>query len=189
MAEVRANPLIVNGLNVLVCGMLAYFSFLRGETYTGGIFVVLFLASVALSAYMVFKLYRRGNLRESVRKLQERLWYWGAAIFLGLMVFVLGITSNNIVSMVFGAFLFCGMTSSFLTNYVKSDHIAKRALEVILLFVALGVVVYGYVVTGSPVLGIILLFAVTLFVVAFVSSYILPKIRGELGTQPKTEAM
>ncbi len=69
--------------------------------------------------------------------------------------------------------------SAYLTFYVKSEHRVKRALEVVFMFLALGVVIYGYVVTGSFILGVITLFIVVMVFVAFMLSYLLPKIRRE----------
>lgn len=87
--------------------------------------------------------------------------------------------SNKVVTIIFGTFLLYAIASTFLTSYVKSDHIVKRTLEVVLLFMAFGVVVYGYVITRSLILGIMLLFVAALFFVAFVLSYLLPKIRSK----------
>jgi hypothetical protein len=179
MVEVRGNPLISSGLSALACGILSYFSFLRGEMDIAAIFTALFFASMAVSAYFVFKLGKKKTLKGSIRKLQESVCYWIAVVFLALIVVLIGVMSNNVVTMIFGTFLLYANASSFLTSYVKSDHIVKRTLEVALLFMALAVVVYGYVVTRSLILGIILLFAVTLFMVAFVLSFLLPKIRGK----------
>ena len=69
--------------------------------------------------------------------------------------------------------------SSFLTSYVKSDHIVKRALEVFVMFLAFGVVVYGYVLTGSLVLGVMATSIITMGFVAFLVSYLLPRIHGK----------
>jgi len=68
--------------------------------------------------------------------------------------------------------------SSFLTSYVKSDHIVKRALEVIFMLLSFGVAIYGYIITGSFILGVITLFIVAMVLFAFVVSYLLPRIRG-----------
>jgi len=69
--------------------------------------------------------------------------------------------------------------SLYLTSHVKSDHIVKRALEVIFMLLAFGVVIYGYVITGSLILGVITIFIVTMVFVAFTLSYLLPRIRSK----------
>ena len=112
-----------------------------------------------------------------MRKLQKSLWYWIAGVFfLALMIVLIGIMSNKIVTILFGTFLFSVIASSFLTSYVKSDHIVKRTLEVILLFMAFGVVIYGYVITRSLILEAVLLFALALFAVALCYHISCPKL-------------
>ena len=106
-------------------------------------------------------------------------WYcvvWG---ILGFLVLLSGFVSGNVVTMVGGAIFLFAATSTYLTSYVKSEHIAKRALEVILMLVVFGVVIYGYVVTGSIILGVTTLFIVAVVFFAFVVSYLLPKIRSK----------
>lgn len=179
MVEVRGNPLIISGLVMLATGTLSYYSFMRGEMDIAMISAVLFFASMALSAYLVLKFSQKKTLEESIRKLQESVWYWIAGVFLASIVVLIGIVSNKVVTIIFGTFLLYAIASTFLTSYVKSDHIVKRTLEVVLLFMAFGVVVYGYVITRSLILGIMLLFVAALFFVAFVLSYLLPKIRSK----------
>lgn len=93
-------------------------------------------------------------------------------------MFLSGIVSGNVVTMVAGIFLAFFYPSLYLTS-LKSDHIVKRALEVIFMLLAFGAVIYGYVVTGSLILGVMTIFIVTVFFVAFILSYLLPRIRKE----------
>jgi hypothetical protein len=110
-------------------------------------------------------------------KLWSSKWYcvvWG---IVGFLVLSSGVVSGNIVTKVVGAMLLFAVTSGLLTSYVKGDHIVKRALEVIFMFLSFGVAVYGYVITGSFILGVITLFIVAMVFFAFVVSYLLPRIR------------
>ena len=66
--------------------------------------------------------------------------------------------------------------SHFLTFSVKSDHVVKRALEVIFMLLAIGAVIYGYVITGSPILGLFTMSFGAIVFVAFILSYLLPRI-------------
>jgi len=111
-------------------------------------------------------------------KLWPSKWYcvvWGIA---GFLVLSSGGISGNIVTKVVGAMLLFAVTSGLLTSYVKSDHIVKRALEVIFMLLSFGVAIYGYIITGSFILGVITLFIVAMVLFAFVVSYLLPRIRG-----------
>jgi len=103
--------------------------------------------------------------------------YWAVCGMLSLWVFLSGFVSGNVVTMVTGIFLAFFYPSLYLTSYVKSDHIVKRALEVILLLLGFGAVIYGYVVTRSLILGVFTIFIVTIVLVAFLLSYLLPRIR------------
>ena len=175
MAEFRYSPLIVSGLNVLANGILSYYCFTRGEMDIAVVFAVLFLASIAASAYSVYEFSQKKTLQASV---WYRVWHWVIFGFLASMLLLAGFLSGNVVTVVFGTFLLFAIASSFLTSYVRTDHVVKRALEVVFLFMALGTVIYGYVMTRSPILGIMLLFVAAMFFVAFVLSYLLPRIRG-----------
>lgn len=104
---------------------------------------------------------------------------WAVWVILGILMFSGGFFSGNVVTMVVGVAIAFGGASLFLTSYLQSDHIVKRALEVIFLFSAFGVVIYGYVLTRSFVLGVIALFIVATLFVAFVVSYLLPRIRSK----------
>ena len=109
-----------------------------------------------------------------VVKWRER---WGPIEgILGFILFLSGFLSENIVTMVIGLVLTFASASATLTTYIRSDHIVKRALEVVLMFLAFGVIVYGYIVTRSLILGAITLFIVVMFFIAFTLSYLLPRI-------------
>jgi hypothetical protein len=104
--------------------------------------------------------------------------FWAVVGMLNLWVFLAGFVSGDVVSMVGAIFVAFVYPSLFLTS-VKSDHIVKRALEVIFMLLAFGAVIYGYVVTGSLILGVMAIFIVTMVFVAFIISYLLPRIRSE----------
>jgi len=61
----------------------------------------------------------------------------------------------------------------------RSDHVTKRVFEAIFLLAAFTAIVWGYATTKSPIFGIQLLLIAVLFFVAFILSYLLPKIRAE----------
>lgn len=106
-------------------------------------------------------------------------WVWAVWEILGILMFLSGFTSGNVVMMVIGVALTFAFTSVFLTSYVESEHRLKKALEVVSAILALGIIVYGYVLTGSFILGVITLLIVAVFFVAFTLSYLLPKIRNK----------
>ena len=106
-------------------------------------------------------------------------WVWAIWGMLGILMFLSGFVSGNVVTMVVGVVLAFGYASLYLTSYVKSDHRVKRALEVIFMLSAFGVVIYGYATTGSLILGVMTIFIVTMVFVAFILSYLLPKIRSK----------
>ena len=81
---------------------------------------VLFSASIAVFAYLVYKLSQKKTLGESIRKLRESVWYWVTCGFLALMLLLIGSVSRNVVTIVFGTFLLFAITS-----YVRSDHIVR----------------------------------------------------------------
>jgi len=110
--------------------------------------------------------------------LEIRKWAWAVWGIVGILTFLSGFVSGNVVTMVVGVVLAFGYASSSLTSYVKSDHIVKRALEVFFMLLAFGVVIYGYILTGSLVLGVMTIFIVTMVFVAFLLSYFLPRIQG-----------
>jgi len=106
-------------------------------------------------------------------------WTWAVWEILATLTFLSGFVAGNIVTMVVGAVMAFGSASLHLTSYVKSDHIVKRALEVVFMLSAFGLVIYGYAITRSLILGVIAAFILTLVLVAFLLSYLLPRIRSK----------
>ncbi|MDH5375435.1 MAG: hypothetical protein OEY40_03905 [Candidatus Bathyarchaeota archaeon] len=106
-------------------------------------------------------------------------WVWAVWEILGVLTFLSGFTSGNVVMMVVGIVAGFGFASLYFTSYVRSDHIVKRALEVIFMLSAFGIIVYGYIVTASLILGVMTIFVVAMVFVAFILSYLLPRIRSE----------
>jgi hypothetical protein len=100
---------------------------------------------------------------------------WG---ILGFLMILSGIASGNIVTIIFGAVWGLAGTSAYLTSQVKSEHIIKKVAEVASAIMAMAIIVYGYVITRSLILGILTLFITVMFFVAFMLSYLLPRIRG-----------
>ena len=111
--------------------------------------------------------------------MSKHKWVWAVWEILGILTFLSGFTSGNVVMMVVGIVAGFGFASLYLTSYVRSDHIVKRALEVIFMLSAFGIIVYGYIVTGSLILGLMTIFIVAMVFVAFTLSYLLPRIRSE----------
>lgn len=109
---------------------------------------------------------------------QEReRWALVVWVILGILTFLSGYTSGNAVVMVVGVVLACGCASLYLTSHVPSDHVVKRALEVVFMLLAFSVNIYGYIVTRSFLLGVTTIFIIAMIFVAFVISYFLPRIR------------
>jgi len=103
-------------------------------------------------------------------------WYlliWG---IVGFLTFFGGVVSGNAM-IILGAAMMFAVTSAYLTSQVKSEHIVKKAWEVVSAIMAMGIVIYGYAITGSIILGVMTLFIAVMFFVAFTLSYLLPKIR------------
>jgi len=111
--------------------------------------------------------------------MSEHKWVWAIWGMLGILMFLSGFISENVVTVIFGVVMAFGYASLYLTSYVRSDHIVKRALEVVFMLSAFGVVIYGYIVTRSFILGAITIFIVTMVFVAFLLSYLLPRIRSK----------
>jgi len=132
---------------------------------------VLFFASIAVFAYLVYKL--------SQKKTLARGWHLLVWVIFGVLTLLSGVISGNAVTIIVGTVMAFGSTSAYLTSYVKSDHRVKRTSEVIFTLLTFGIVVYGYIITRSFFLGVITLFILTVGFVAFVVSYLLPKIRGK----------
>jgi len=104
-------------------------------------------------------------------------WFSVVLGTLGLLLFLSGFLSQNIITMVVGALQAFAALSVFLTSNVRSQHRAKRSLEIVSALIALAIAIYGYVITGSLVLGAIILLVVAILFVAFTLSYVLPRIR------------
>ena len=94
-----------------------------------------------------------------------------------LWMFLAGLASDNITMMVIGTAGVFALTSAFLTQHVRSDRKLKKAFEIVSIPVTLGIIVYGYAITGSVLLGFCTYLSFAIVVFAFVSSYLLPKIR------------
>jgi len=124
----------------------------------------IFLYLSTIEFIWVFKMVERGR------------WAQAAYVLLAFLMILGGFLTEDAVRMVFGIALAFAITSAFLTSYVKSERKIKKALEVVSAFVALGIIIYGYVLTGSLLLGILTLFITVMFSIAFIVSYLLPKI-------------
>ncbi len=105
-------------------------------------------------------------------------WVWTVWEILGILMFLRGYFSGNVVTMIVGIVMAFADASLLLTSFVSSAHIVKRALEVVFVLLAFGVVIAGYIVTQSLILGIMTLFIVIIIFVAFGASYLRPKLRG-----------
>ena len=104
-------------------------------------------------------------------------WYCLVWAVLAFVVFLGGVESSRVDLLFAGAILLFVATSAYRTYHVESEHRVKKALEVFLMLVVLGVVFYGYVVTGSSLLGATMLFIIGMLFFAFVVSYLLPRLR------------
>jgi hypothetical protein len=108
--------------------------------------------------------------------LRER-WSWAVWVTLVFLMFLGGFLSEDVTMMVIGLSLVFVIVSAFLMWYVKIEHKIKKISELVSAIIALGIIVYGYVLTESLILGVIILFILTMFFIAFILSYLLPKIR------------
>lgn len=106
-------------------------------------------------------------------------WVWAVWEILGILMFLRGYFSGNVVTMIVGIVMAFAQASLLLTSFVSSDHIVKRALEVIFVLLAFGVVIAGYIITQSFILGVMTLFIVIIIFVAFGASYLRPRLRGK----------
>jgi membrane protein implicated in regulation of membrane protease activity len=98
---------------------------------------------------------------------------WG---ILGFLIVLSGIASGNLVTIIVGATLAFAGTSAYLTSHVRSERRVKKALEVVFAIAAMAVVIYGYVITGSVLLEVLTLLIVGVIFLAFVTSWLLPRI-------------
>ena len=106
-------------------------------------------------------------------------WVWAIWEILATLMFLSGFVAGNVVTMVVGAVMAFAFASQYLTSYVRSDHMVKRALEVIFMLSAFGLVIYGYAITRSLILGVVAAFILTMVLVAFLLSTLLPRIRSK----------
>ncbi len=104
------------------------------------------------------------------------LLVWG---ILGFLMFLSGVISGDVATIVIGGLLAFAVTSGYLTSHVRSEHRVKKTLEVVSAMIAMAMVICGYVITGSFILGVMTLFIAVMFFVAFILSYFLPKIRNK----------
>jgi len=140
------------------------------------VFAILFLTSIGAFAYLAYKLHQRG------RQVLKRGGYI-AWTLLGVLNFIFGFSSGNMVTMVIGASLVFVSVSAFLTSYVESELRVKKILEVVSGIIGLGIIVYEYIVTRSLILGVITLFILAMLFVAFAASYLQPAIRRKWGSK------
>ncbi|MDH5686495.1 MAG: hypothetical protein OEZ48_01300 [Candidatus Bathyarchaeota archaeon] len=110
---------------------------------------------------------------------QPRIRVYVAWEIISFSIVLSGLLSGNVVTVVFGTAMAFASTSAFLTQYVKSEHRVRRALEVASTFATLGIFIYGYAITRSFILGLITFFIVAIVFLAFTLSYLLPRIRRE----------
>ncbi len=108
-------------------------------------------------------------------KLRE---FWSLIVWtvLSISMFLSGFFSGNVVTMIIGGAMTFAWASAFLTSHVKSEHRAKKSLEVISAFLAFGIIIFGYVATGSLLLGVMTVFIVAMVFLAFIVSYLLPRL-------------
>jgi len=105
---------------------------------------------------------------------------------LGFLMFLSGFYSGSAVTATLGvAIVFAGV-SNFLTLHVASENKLKKALEVFSAVGAVGIIFCGYFLTGGIILAIITALVIVLMSVAFLLSYVLPKIRSKRQTAETT---
>ena len=138
------------------------------------VFAILFLASIGAFTYLAYKLHQRGG------QVWKRVAYI-AWTLLGVLNFILGFSSGNMVTMVIWASLASASVSAFLASYVESELRVKKILEVVSGIIAMGIIVYGYTITRSLILGVITLFILAMLFMAFAISYLQPATRRKCG--------
>ncbi|MGB9959613.1 MAG: hypothetical protein ACPLKQ_03715 [Candidatus Bathyarchaeales archaeon] len=104
---------------------------------------------------------------------------WAALVWclLGFFMFLIGFYSGNVVTATLGAALVFAGVSGSLTVHVAGQGRLKKALEVFSAVGAVGIIVCGYFLSGSMLLAVITALVIVLMSVAFLFSYVLPKIR------------
>lgn len=111
--------------------------------------------------------------------MSEHKWVWAVWEILGILTFLSGFFSENVVMMVIGATMAFAHASAYLTSYVEGEHRFKKGWEVISAIMVLGVYVYGYFITRIFILGVLTLFIAVMGFIAFAVSYLLPRIRSK----------
>ncbi|MGB9853680.1 MAG: hypothetical protein ACPLRY_02590 [Candidatus Bathyarchaeales archaeon] len=102
--------------------------------------------------------------------------------FLGFLMFLSGFYYGDAVRATLGVALVFAGFSSFLTLHIASESVLKKALEVVSAVGAVGIIVCGYFLTGSAFLAIITALVIVLMSVAFLLSYVSPKVRSKRQT-------
>ncbi|MEM2905168.1 MAG: hypothetical protein QW057_10530 [Candidatus Bathyarchaeia archaeon] len=107
---------------------------------------------------------------------------------LGFLLFLSGLASNNVVTMVIGVSLGLAGVSASLTAFAKCERRVEKAVEAVAAFGAMVLIVYGYAITGSLILGVLTLFIAAMLVLAFAASYLIPRIRSQSAAKTRREA-
>lgn len=111
----------------------------------------------------------------------KRFWIQTISFpLIGLLLFIGGLMSSDVVYMMFGLSLMFAAISITLTTRVMSDLRIKRYVEVITAAFSLGIIICGYLLSGTLILMISTLIIAALLALAFSLSYLLPRIRGEI---------
>jgi hypothetical protein len=106
----------------------------------------------------------------------KRFWVQVALlVILGLSWLVRGIFEKSVVRMVVGVSLMFALISLVLTSYVRGDSKIKRVIEIVSGAAALGAIICGYILSGDLILMTLTVLISALFILAFILSYILPK--------------
>lgn len=98
-------------------------------------------------------------------------------------MFAAGFCSGNVVSATVGAALAFSEASAFLMWHVTRESGWKRFLEAASAIGAAGSIVCGYLLTGSVLLAASTVLMFCLMFIAFLLSYVLPKIREKRSLQ------
>lgn len=115
----------------------------------------------------------------------RRLMFWSRRLLiqgillllLGLFWFWRGLTEGNLASMAIGFALALASIPITLTAAMIGNSRAKRCLEVTFSSASIGVLGLGYIFSGDTILLVLTTLITTTFALAFVISYLLPKIR------------
>ena len=77
-------------------------------------------------------------------------------VILGALMFLTGLSSQSVVTIVVGFSLTFGHVSLYLTSHVTGDSNIKKGVEFISIIATFGVFGYGYVVTQSLLLRLMI---------------------------------